>query len=264
MKFPIYQIDAFAEELFTGNPAAIVVLNDWIDTFLMQQIAAENNLAETAFIVRMPDMYEIRWFTPKLEVDLCGHATLAAGYVVMNHLEPSKDKVTFISKKSGLLEVEKRGVLYELDFPVDKLKACDGKIPQSLIDGIGKQPIECFIGRSDCMLVYEKQSDIENLKPDFCVLEAQDVRGVIVTAPGEDVDFVSRFFAPMSGVMEDPVTGSAHTTLLPYWHKRTGKVEFTARQLSKRKGLLQCVICGDRVKIAGKAKLYLKGEILIK
>lgn len=262
MKFPIYQIDAFAEELFTGNPAAVVVLKDWLDTDILQKIAAENNLAETAFIVNIGNDYEIRWFTPKVEVDLCGHATLAAGYVVSMYFNRGGNQVVFHSRKSGKLIVEKNHPQYTLDFPVDQLEEFTEPLPEDLISGIGKEPVEYLKGNTDCLLVYEKASDIKSIKPNFCKLEKLNYRGVIVTAPGdEDFDFVSRFFAPQSGIPEDPVTGSAHTTLVPYWANRTGKYDFVAQQLSQRNGQLHCTLNGNRVKISGKVKLYLKGEI---
>ncbi len=263
MKFQIFQIDAFAEDVFTGNPAAVVVLKDWIDSNLMLKIAAENNLSETAFIVKIHNKYEIRWFTPTTEVDLCGHATLAAGLVVLQFLEPNKDKVTFYSRTSGDLSVENKGAFLELDFPADELHEFPLDEMADLYTEIGKKPKECYFGRSDCMLVYETEKDIRAIKPNFSAMADANYRGVIVTAPGEEVDFVSRFFAPQSGIPEDHVTGSSFTTLIPYWKSRTGKIEFTARQLSERRGTVHCVICGDRVKIAGKAKVYLKGEIFI-
>lgn len=263
MKYPIYQVDAFTGELFTGNPAAVVVLKDWLDVQIMQNIAAENNLAETAFIVNVGHEYEIRWFTPKIEVDLCGHATLAAGYVVDRFHNARSHEVVFKSRKSGILKVEKHESHYTLDFPVDQLSECTDPLPIDLLLGIGKEPIEYIKGKTDCMLVYENASDIKSLKPDLCRLANLSYRGIIVTAPGESCDFVSRFFAPQSGIAEDPVTGSAHTTLVPYWAKKLGKNEFTAEQLSERGGQLYCSLAGERVKISGKVKLYMKGEILV-
>ncbi len=264
MRYPIFQVDAFADELFTGNPAAVVVLCDWVDKALMQKVAAENSLSETAFIVRMPDMYEIRWFTPTMEVDLCGHATLAAGFVVLNKLEPNRDKVSFISEKSGILEVKKNGAFFEMDFPADELSEYDVEECREIYEFMGKKPKEAYFGRTDCMFVYEKEKDIQQLNPNFYALGDVDYRGIIVTAPGEHVDFVSRFFAPQSGIPEDPVTGSSHTSLVPYWHKRTGDVRFTAKQLSERTGMIHCSLSGDRVKLSGKAKLYMQGEINLK
>lgn len=264
MKFPIYQIDAFADELFTGNPAAVVVLKDWLDDDILQKIAAENNLAETAFIVNIGNDYEIRWFTPKIEVDLCGHATLAAGYVVSMFFNNGSNQIVFHSSRSGKLIVEKHEPQYTLDFPIDELQECDEQLPVDLLLGIGKEPIDYVKGKTDCMLVYKTAKEIEALTPDFYRLEKLDFRGIIVTAPGETpCDFVSRFFAPQSGIQEDPVTGSAHTTLVPYWAEKLGKNEFVAKQLSERKGMLHCTLNSDRVKISGKVKLYLKGEIFI-
>lgn len=261
MKLPIYQVDAFAEELFSGNPAAVVVLKDWIDDEILKKIAAENNLAETAFIVNIGNDYEIRWFTPKLEVDLCGHATLAAGYVVSMFLKPNADCIVFHSRKSGKLIVEKHGPQFMLDFPLDEITKCDLPISTDLLLGIGKEPIECFKGKTDCMLVFKNKKEIEEIKPDFNRLSRLPYRGIIVTAPGESCDFVSRFFAPQSGIPEDPVTGSAHTSLVPYWAQKSGKYELVAQQLSTRGGQLFCKLTNNRVKIYGKAKLYLKGEI---
>lgn len=262
MKYSIYQVDAFASELFAGNPAAVVVLKDWLEDQVMQNIAAENNLAETAFIVNIGNEFEIRWFTPTVEVDLCGHATLAAGYIVSQFYNTNLREVVFHSRKSGVLKVEKNEPHYILDFPADILEACSEPLPVDLF-GIGKEPKEYVKGKTDCLLLFEKQEDILNLKPDFCRLANLSHRGVIVTAPGESCDFVSRFFAPKDGINEDPVTGSAHTTLVPYWAEKTGKNEFTAKQLSKRGGQLHCSFLGDRVKISGTVKLYMKGEIFV-
>lgn len=264
MNFPIYQIDAFAEELFTGNPAAVVVLTTWLDDAILQNIAAENNLAETAFIVKVENDFEIRWFTPKVEVDLCGHATLAAGYVVSTIINMGTKQVVFNSPKSGKLIVENNEPIYTLDFPIDDIKPCIQNAPDHLVHGIGKQYIECFKGKTDYLLVYENESEIREIQPNFEILAKLEGRGVIVTAPSSgSCDFVSRFFAPQSGIPEDPVTGSAHTTLVPYWANKLGKKEFVAEQLSERTGLLHCTLNGGRVKISGKVKLYLKGEIFI-
>lgn len=261
MNLTIYHVDAFAEKPFTGNPAAVVPLEKWMSVEFLQKIGNENNLAETAFIVPKGKNYEIRWFTPTTEVDLCGHATLAAAYVVFNIIEPGLKKVVFHSLKSGDLTVTKVDDLIELDFPTDSIKPEENMVTVDLLLGIGKQPLLVFKGKTDYLLVFEKQSDIESLKPDFNRLERVWGRGVIVTAPGDEVDFVSRFFAPQSGINEDPVTGSAHTTLIPYWYGHTGKTHFTAKQLSPRGGILTCEYLGDRVRIAGKAWLYMQGQI---
>ena len=257
----IYQVDAFTSQLFAGNPAAVCVLREWLHKDVMQKIAMENNLAETAFIVRDGSIWSIRWFTPGTEVDLCGHATMASAFVILTILHPENNEVVFRSRKMGDLIVRKKGDMLELDFPSDTLKSCI--VPENVKDSIGKNPLECFMGRSDYLLLYGSEEDILNIKPDFYNLAHIDARGVIVTAPGTDVDFVSRFFAPEVGVNEDPVTGSAHTTLTPFWSARLGKLSMKAKQLSARGGYLECTLKGDRTFIAGNATLYLKGEIFI-
>jgi PhzF family phenazine biosynthesis protein len=257
----IYQIDAFAIRLFTGNPAAVCVLNEWLPVSVMQKIALENNLSETAFIVRESNEWSIRWFTPETEVDLCGHATLASAFVVLTILHPENNTVVFRSQKMGNLTVRKKADMLELDFPSDTLKTC--LLPETLENSLGKAPLECFIGRSDYLLLYASEADILNLKPDFRKLAHAGARGIIVTAPGTDVDFVSRFFAPQVGINEDPVTGSAHTALTPFWSERLGKLSMKARQLSDRGGYLECTLQGERTLISGHAFLYLKGKIFI-
>ena len=257
----IYQIDAFAIRPFTGNPAAVCVLPEWLSDERMQKTAMENNLSETAFIVRDSIGWSIRWFTPETEVDLCGHATLASAFVVLTILHPEESEVVFRSQKMGDLTVRKKSDMLELDFPSDKSESCS--LPEILIEGLGKAPLECYKGRSDYLLLYGNESDIINLKPDFSRLAHAGARGVIVTAPGTDVDFVSRFFAPQVGVNEDPVTGSAHTTLTPFWSARLGKISMKAKQHSARGGYLECTLKGDRTLISGHAILYLKGEIFI-
>ncbi|MDZ7633770.1 MAG: PhzF family phenazine biosynthesis protein [Bacteroidales bacterium] len=258
---PIYHVDAFTRGPFTGNPAAVCVLTDPVGEETMQHIAMENNLAETAFITRGNGEWLIRWFTPVTEVDLCGHATLASAYVVLNILEPESREVVFRSRTMGTLTVRKKGELLELDFPTDNLREC--AVPDLIRESIGKVPLESFMGRSDYLLLFGTETDILEMNPDFRKLSTADGRGVIVTAPGSDVDFVSRFFAPQAGIDEDPVTGSAHTTLTPFWSVRLGKKKMTARQLSARGGLLECTLGSDRTMIAGTATLYLKGEIYI-
>ena len=260
MKQKIYQVDAFAEKVFEGNPAAVCILNTWPEDTWMQKIAMENNLSETAFLVARDDLYEIRWFTPETEVALCGHATLASAYVLFNLGHVAGTKIEFHSHKSGPLRVEKEddGLLV-LDFPADDMEAVEPYT--ALNQAIGKSPVESWKGKTDYMLVYGAQEDIEQIQPDFSRLNQVEARGVIVTAPGRDVDFVSRFFAPQAGVNEDPVTGSAHTSMTPYWSGKLGKDQMTARQLSKRGGFLICTNRPPRVKIAGKAVLYLTGEI---
>lgn len=258
---PVFQVDAFTSHPFAGNPAAVCVLSGWLPDDIMQKIALENNLAETAFIVKDKNAYHIRWFTPVTEVELCGHATLASAFVVLNILHPEHDMVNFHSMKMGDLRVKKKGDLLQLDFPTDKIKQCSP--PVQVIESLGKFPEESFTGRSDYLLLYKTEADILNLKPDFRKLASAGARGVIVTAPGSDVDFVSRFFAPQVGIDEDPVTGSAHTTLTPFWSARLGKTTLTARQLSARGGYLECTLKGDRTYISGHAVLFLKGKIFI-
>jgi len=260
MKLKLYQIDAFAEKLFEGNPAAVCVLEQWLDDSLMQQLAMENNLAETAFVVKEGSQYVIRWFTPELEVALCGHATLASAYVLFRYFEPEAEQLSFFSPRSGILSVAKgKDGLLTLDFPADPIL----EVPpiDALNKALGKQPLKSYKGKTDYLLVYENQADIEAMRPDFFLLDKVDARGIIVTAPGEKVDFVSRFFAPQSGISEDPVTGSAHTTLTPYWSEVLGKKKLFARQLSRRGGRLSCEYLGQRVKISGMAVQYLTGEI---
>lgn len=258
MKIRLFQIDAFTDKIFGGNPAAVCPLDSWLPGTLMQQIAMENNLAETAFFVRIGDCFEIRWFTPEIEVDLCGHATLASAFVIFNRLHYPKPIIEF-SSRSGLLPVSKRGDLFTLDFPMDEIAECAA--PEGLLEGMGQRPLEIYKGKTDYLLVYSNAGQVEDLKPDMGRLSKIAARGIIATAPGDEVDFVSRFFAPQSGIPEDPVTGSAHTTLTPYWAKKLGRHEFSARQLSKRGGRLQCALAGNRVKISGQAKAYMTGEI---
>ncbi len=260
MKQKLYQVDAFAEKIFEGNPAAVCVLKSWPEDSWMQKIAMENNLAETAFLVPNGSTYEIRWFTPELEVDLCGHATLASAFVLFNFEGISTNQIDFHSPRSGPLSVSRdEGGYLVLDFPSDTLEEIQPYT--ELNEVIGRTPLETWKGKTDYMLVYENQEAIESIQPDFFRLNRINARGVIVTAPGRDVDFVSRFFAPQSGISEDPVTGSAHTSLTPYWSNKLGKTKLSARQISSRGGNLWCEYEGTRVKIGGKAVLYLIGEI---
>lgn len=260
MKIPIYQVDAFSETIFSGNPAAVCPLDNWPDDTVLQNIALENNLSETAFLVSKENHYEIRWFTPVAEVELCGHATLASAHVLFN-LGHSGEKIIFQSRHRGKLTVSKKGALLELDFPADQLEPA--LPPEGLIAAIGKKPLEIWKGKNDYLLYYGSQEDIEELKPDFTALKAVHARGIITTAAGYEFDFVSRFFAPNVGVNEDPVTGSAHTSLTPFWAHRLNQLSFDAAQLSKRGGVLHCQLSGDRVLISGKAITYLIGEIFI-
>ncbi|WP_058306207.1 PhzF family phenazine biosynthesis protein [Gracilibacillus massiliensis] len=257
MRIPIYQIDAFTNKQFKGNSAAVCPLNEWIEEDLMQKIAAENNLSETAFFVKKEDVYELRWFTPIDEVDLCGHATLATAYVICTYLDTNVKHIKF-KTKSGLLEVSEDDGLFTLSFPSREGERCE--TPEELIKGLGKVPKEVYKSR-DYMAVFEKEQDILDLDLNMDELKKLDGFGVIVTAKGEKVDFVSRFFAPKAGIKEDPVTGSTHCTLVPYWNNILKKEELVALQLSERGGKLYCTNTGETVRIAGEAVSYLEGYI---
>jgi PhzF family phenazine biosynthesis protein len=253
MELPIFQIDAFAAGPFRGNPAAICPLDTWLPDALMQSIAEENNLAETAFYVREGDGFRIRWFTPTVEVDLCGHATLAAASVL------GQPKVSFQSR-SGELTVTREGDRYVLDFPSLPPKPCDE--PAGLCAALGATPRE-ILGGYYCMCVFDTQDQVRALAPEMMALAKVPYLGIIVTAPGDDCDFVSRLFAPAAGIPEDPVTGSAHSLLTPYWSQRLGKTELFARQISKRGGELWCEQRGDRVGIGGHVVRYMEGRISV-
>lgn len=262
-KMKLYQVDAFTSTLFSGNPAAVCVLDSWLDDKLMQSIGSENNLAETAFLVPRGKDYEIRWFTPSIEVDLCGHATLASAFVLFNVLGYSGSAIKFYSLRSGLLAVTKKDDLLIMDFPTDDLELLSEEQNAKIEACIGLKPIETYKGKTDFITVIEKESDLKNLQPDLLEVSKLKGRGLVVTAKGDDVDFISRFFAPQTGIPEDPVTGSSHTSLLPLWSKKLGKTSLVARQLSKRGGQLFCEFKGDRCLIGGNAKLYLTGEIYL-
>jgi PhzF family phenazine biosynthesis protein len=261
MRVPIYQVDAFASRLFTGNPAAVCPLDRWLDDATMQAIAGENNLAETAFYIPAENgHFGLRWFTPAVEVDLCGHATVATAHVIFEiRREVAGDTIMFESK-SGELRVTREGDLLALDFP--SRPPVPGPVHAKLVDALGTPPAKIVVAR-DYLCIYETEDQIRALTPNMEQLMQVDRFAVIVTAPGKDCDFVSRFFAPTKGVPEDPVTGSAHTTLIPYWAERLGKNKLHARQLSQRGGELWCELRGDRVKIAGRAVQYLEGSIEI-
>jgi PhzF family phenazine biosynthesis protein len=262
MRIKIYQVDAFTDRIFGGNPAAVCPLGSWLEETLMQHIAMENNLAETAFYVRGDRGFVIRWFTPTMEVDLCGHATLASAHVLFNHENLKAGRITFRSGRSGLLQVSKNNETLTLDFPADEIRPFH-PTPE-LITLFPEKPEFVFKGRTDLMLVYENASQVEKIAPDFeRIRSLKDCRGLIVTAPGVTTDFVSRFFAPQSGINEDPVTGSAHTTLAPYWCGRLGKSVVTAIQVSERRGYLTCEVLNERVLISGQAKTYMEGEIIM-
>jgi PhzF family phenazine biosynthesis protein len=261
MDVPIFQVDAFAGRLFAGNPAAVCPLDKWLPDETMQAIAAENNLAETAFFVRIGDDYELRWFTPEVEIELCGHATLASGFVIMTKLAPHKMSTRFHTK-SGILNVTRDGARFALDLPSQPPKPAE--MPAKFLAALGPKPKE-MLAATKYLAVYDSAEEVAALRPDLAVLRGID-KGVIVTAPGpasgpNGCDFVSRFFAPHIGIPEDPVTGGAHCTLVPYWAKRLGKTKLQARQLSARGGELFCEDQGRRVSLSGKAVLYLEGRI---
>lgn len=245
-----YQVDAFASRPFEGNPAAVCVLDAWLDVSVMQSMAAENNLSETAFLVPQTDGYALRWFTPVAEVDLCGHATLAAAHVLFNEYHYDQPMVRFYTR-SGLLTVEKLGDSLSMNFPACQSTAVR-VIPTALLSGLGVEPVAVLAG-DDYMVILDNEATLRNLTPKFDVWLALDLRGVIVTAPGQDCDFVSRFFAPKLGVNEDPVTGSAHCQLTPYWGERVGKCSLQAKQVSQRGGSLGCQWQGDRIILSGSA-----------
>lgn len=255
-----YQVDTFTNKLFKGNPAGVCPLDEWIDEEVMQSIAFENNLSETAFYVKSKEKFEIRWFTPITEVDLCGHATLASAFVEFNIKGNTADKIIFNSK-SGDLPVSKDGDLLTLDFPTDKYSKIN--IDFKLIDLFSVKPLEAYKAGSDIMFLFENEEIIKKMKPSLEKMRQINARGITVTAKGNSSDFVSRFFGPQSGIDEDPVTGSTHTYLTPYWSKILNKKSLKALQLSKRGGVLYCKQNDERILISGNATLYLKGEITI-
>jgi PhzF family phenazine biosynthesis protein len=257
-----FVVDAFTDEMFKGNPAGVCILTNWLEDELLQNIAAENNLAETAFIVKNEKNYNLRWFTPKTEIDLCGHATLASAFIIMNYLDKNNGIISF-NTKSGILTVKNKTELYELDFPSRKTNKVE--INQTVQSAINTKIKEAYLSR-DLLLLIDSEEELKNLGINMDLLKTVTVcHGFIVTAlsSNKEYDFVSRYFAPNVGVNEDHVTGSSHTTLIPFWSERLNKNKLIARQLSKRSGTLYCENNGDRVKISGKAKLYLEGEIKI-
>jgi len=262
-RLPLYQVDAFADAVFAGNPAAVVPLETWLPDDLMLSIAAENNLAETAFFVTEGDMRRLRWFTPTVEMDLCGHATLASAYVIFQHLEPQATELNFITRSGPLSVARLENGLLELDFPSRPPAPC--ALPDGLIEAVGKAPLEVLKSR-DVVALYDDADFIRDLKPNMAKLAELDAHALIVTAPGKPgsgVDFVSRFFAPLEGIPEDPVTGSAHCTLTPYWAAKLGKTQMIARQLSARGGQLELRLAGERVHMAGRVVPYLEGVITV-
>ena len=256
----IFQVDAFTNKLFKGNPAAICPLNEWISDKLMQSIAEENNLSETAFFVKSQDGYDLRWFTPASEIDLCGHATLAAAHIIFTALN-YKEKIVEFNTKSGRLTVEKKGDWYTLDFPTEEVTAFE--TPALLEDAIKTTVLCSFKGKWKYLIEIQDEETLLNLDPNFQLLGQVGSDGIIVTSKGDTVDFVSRFFAPNIGINEDPVTGSAHTLLIPYWAKKLNKTNLEAIQLSKRTGYLKCEYLGDRVQMSGQAITFLKGQLTI-
>jgi len=260
MSTPIYYVDAFTDKLFSGNPAA-VIFSQIKDEQLMQKIAAENNLSETAFIREENGIFYIRWFAPLCEIDLCGHATLASAFIFFKYIKPESSVFEVHSQKNGILKVTKKNNLLVLDFPKDSLSKYNEF--SSIEEIININPIELYKGRDDVLAIVESEDSVKNLDINFELLNKINARGLIVSARGTKSDFVSRFFAPSAGVNEDPVTGSAHTTLIPYWSKKLGKTSMHAEQLSERGGVLYCEDKNDRVLIGGNAIEYLKGEINI-
>ncbi len=258
MRIPLYQVDAFADRAFAGNPAAVCVLEDWPPDSLLQAIALENNLSETAFLAPEGMVWRLRWFTPQVEVDLCGHATLASAHVVFEHLQPQAQKVAF-ETRSGRLTVYRNGPVLSMDFPANPPEAAPE--PPGLADALGAAPEAVLVAQSICVAVFGDERSVQALRPDFRRLAALESMLTAATAPGDEVDFVSRCFAPGAGIDEDPVTGSAHCALAPYWAARLGKTALTARQVSARGGRLACTLQGDRVVIAGRTAPYLSGTI---
>lgn len=257
MRLKQYQVDAFTNSVFGGNPAAIVPLTSWLDDATLQAIAEENNLSETAFFVPTDVGFQLRWFTPLREIDLCGHATLATAYIIFNRMGYDKPQISFESR-SGELLVEKQGDRLVMDFPATPPKSVE--ISDALVKALGVRPLEVWMA-DDYLAVYDSETTIRSISPDFGLMAQLDLRGVGVTAPGTDVDFVSRFFAPKFGVFEDPVTGSAHCELAPFWAKRLNKSLLTARQVSKRSGEMSCQMQGDRVLLAGQAVIFMEADI---
>jgi len=259
-KLQLFQVDAFTDRLYSGNPAAVCPLEEWLPGEVMQNIAMENNLSETAFFIKKGDDYLLRWFTPTTEVALCGHATLATAHVLFNHLNYRGEQIVFHTVYSGSLIVRKDGELLTMNFPADEPQKI--KLTDDLLRCFHQNPVEAWKGKDNYMLVFGNESDLLHLGPNYEAIAQLPSTGLIATAPGQHSDFVSRFFAPQSGIDEDPVTGSAHTTLAPYWAGQLGKDELSAIQVSERKGYLTCKLLGDRVEISGRAKTYLIGYIM--
>ena len=260
IKLDLYQVDSFTNKLFEGNPAGVIFSSE-LTKNNMQKIAMENNLSETAFVAMEKNEFNIKWFSPLMEINLCGHATLAAAHIYFSEINGSADSVIFTSSKNGSLEVTRKDNYLFLNFPVDNYEPIT--IDNDLITMLGATPVEAFKGRDDIMCIFEDESIVYDIEPDKSLLKLFPVRGLIVTAKASDYDFISRCFFPITGVDEDPVTGSAHTTLTPYWSKKLGKDSLLAKQVSSRGGVLKCVLDDDRVIIGGEAVTYLKGSITI-
>jgi PhzF family phenazine biosynthesis protein len=262
MPVQVFHLDAFTAKPFAGNPAAVCPLAAWLDDSLLQAVAAENNLSETAFFVTRNDLFELRWFTPRCEVKLCGHATLASAWVLLQILAPERNSVRFETRFSGALTVSRDGGLLAMDFPVLAPWLCSDP-PAALIEGLGKTPAAVMQIEDNYFAVYGREEEVRNIRPNLRLLATLHPAGVAVTAPGESADFVSRYFAPSYGIPEDPVTGSTHCSLAPYWAGRLGKTSLYARQISERGGEIWCEVMGDRVILKGNAALVLRGELLI-
>jgi len=261
MRVPIFHVDAFTSRPFAGNPAAVCLLDAWLDDDRLRKVAAENNLSETAYLVPRADGYELRWFTPRCEVKLCGHATLASAFILANILKPGRDELRFQTRFSGELTVSKQGALFSMDFPACPPRALD--MPEALVKALGSRPKAVLEGNETYVAVYESETAVRAIRPDFAQLDRLHPWAVAITAPGDEVDFLSRYFAPSYGIPEDPVTGSAHCLLAPYWAGRLGKNQLHAQQVSQRGGEIWCEVLGDRVAIKGEAVLILQGSLLL-
>jgi predicted PhzF superfamily epimerase YddE/YHI9 len=262
MNFPVFHVDAFTDRPFHGNPAAVCPLANWLDDEVLAKVAAENNLSETAFLVPKNEDYELRWFTPRCEVRLCGHATLAAAFVVFRFMDSRRDGVRFETRRSGMLTVAKHGDWLAMDFPALPPWACK-QVPELLVEGLGANPSAVVQIEDNYFAVYECEDEVRRIRPDFQLIEKLHPFGVGITAPGKDCDFVSRYFVPSYGIPEDPVTGSTHCSLAPYWAGQLGKNSLHARQVSERGGEIWCELNGNRVTLKGKAVLTMRGEMLI-
>lgn len=260
MTLPIYVVDAFTSKLFSGNPAAVVPLKTWLDDVTLQNIASENNLSETAFFVKEETNYHIRWMTPVNEVPLCGHATLASAFIIFNYIEKDSTQVKFMSK-SGELIVDREDELLSLNFPTNKSKKIE--VSDAIRNCFDKEPIEVMKNGFYILIIFDSEEYIRNVNPDFELVKKIYEHGVIISAKGSQTDFVSRMFAPNEGINEDPVTGSSHTVLVPYWSEKLGKKKFRALQVSKRGGELFCEELGERTKISGRAVLYSMGNLFL-